>query len=432
MNYLEAVAWLDSFANLERRPDPRHWTGIKLARVEWLSALLGNPHCHGRAIHIAGTKGKGSVAAMSDAILRAAGYRTGLYTSPHLVSLRERIRVDGEPIPRDGLAELVTTRLRPAAEAYAAEQPGDALSYFDLFTVLAFEWFRRAGVQWQVVEVGLGGRLDATNIVHPAVCAITPVSLDHTQFLGDTLAAIAAEKAGIIKPGVPVVLAPQPPEAGAVIRRVAAERGAEVVPAEGVEPRPGEAFVDRGFNRVVQRVNVGWPGAPPVDLSLPLLGAHQVENAAVARTLAVVAAGRGAELVNLARVRDGLREVEWRGRLQVMDRRPWVVLDGAHNPASGARLAEALGLFPHRRRYLVVGAHRDKDLDLPGNPRAASPEDLHAAAARHCERVEQRADPESALSCAREWAGESDLICITGSLYLVGAVLALFRGEDPA
>ncbi|MBI5831934.1 MAG: bifunctional folylpolyglutamate synthase/dihydrofolate synthase [Armatimonadetes bacterium] len=435
MTYAEAAAWLDGRANLERKMDPAAWTSIKLERVERLCQLLGDPQRGGRVVHIAGSKGKGSVAAMVESVLRAAGLRTGLYTSPDLTSRRERIQVDGQPISETDFARIVAQRLQTAAAAYEAEGWGDELSYFDLLTALGFCWFAEQQVAWPVIEVGLGGRLDATNVVAPAVCAITTLCLEHTQFLGDTLALIAGEKAGIIKPGVPVVSAPQQPEAAAVLARVAAERGAPLLAAEGVRAVPGGEFVELADGRVGQRLAVEWAGGE-VEVTLPLLGAHQIINAAVART---VLAQTG--VVTRGTLAAGLAKVRWPGRLQVVARRPWVVLDGAHTPDSAARLREALALFPHRRLWLVLGSARDKNTaglcaelapgaaavfvtGVPGNQRAMRAADLAEVARPHAREVIVADDPAHALRSAVARADADDLVCVTGSLYLVGAILA--------
>jgi dihydrofolate synthase/folylpolyglutamate synthase len=444
MTYRDARAWLDGFINLERRPDPAGWTTIKLERVVRLLELLGRPHLHGRVVHIAGSKGKGSTAAMVESVLRHSGARTGLYTSPDLVSHRERIRVSGTPISEAAVARLVAERLKPAAAQYAREGHGDELSFFDLYTALAFCWFAEADVEWNVIEVGLGGRLDATNVVHPTVCAITSLSLEHTQFLGDNLSAIAREKGGIIKPGAPVVLAPQAPEAEAVLAALAAERGSRLVEASGVESVPGGAFVELPDGQIGQRLRVKW-GATKVETCLPLLGAHQAVNAAVARTLLSEAVPE----LDAATVAEGLAAVHWPGRLQVLGRAPWLLLDGAHTPESAERLATALKLFPHGRRCLIVGAARDKDVDgflaaiggsaariivtgIPGHPRAASAEELAPVARRHHGEVAVASDPAAAIEMAIAWAEPEDLVCVTGSLYLVGAVLEQRLGPEPA
>ena len=444
MTYAEARAWLDRFVNLERRPDPASWTTLKLERVERLLALLGHPERHGRVVHIAGSKGKGSTAAMVDAVLRAAGCRTGLYTSPDLRSRRERMRVDGQPISREEVALLVAARLKPAAEAYARAAHGDSLTFFDLHTALAFLWFAESGVDWSVVEVGLGGRLDATNVVAPRITAITSLSLEHTAFLGSTLTAIAREKAGIIKPGVPVVCAPQPPEAMAQIQRIAADRGAPVLLADGADPVPDGAFVELADGGVGQRLRLAWDDGT-LETLLPLLGSHQAVNCAVARTVLANLARRRLALVTRTALDAGLRGVRWPGRVQVLERAPWLVLDGAHTPDSAARLNETLALFPHRRRWLVVGVARDKDLEgflaelapsaaglaltsVPDHPRMAPADTLAPVASRYAARVAVTPDPAAALGLARTWAAPDDLIVVTGSLFLVGEVLTMLQG----
>lgn len=446
MTYADARAWLDGRSNLERRPDPEAWTRVKLERVERLMALLDHPERGGpRFVHIAGSKGKGSTSALVDSVLRAAGCRCGLYTSPDLCSRRERIRVDGEPIPREAVARLVEERLQPAAERYEAEGWGDELSFFDLHTALAFCWFAECGCEWAVVEVGLGGRLDATNVLTPTVCAITSLSYEHTAFLGTSLAQIAGEKGGIVKPGVPVVLAPQVDEALAVLLRLAAERDAEVLTACGVEPRA--PLVEADGDRLGQSVAINWGEGEPHEVLLPLLGAHQLENAAVARTVLAALARVGETRLTAAAVAAGFAAVQWPGRLQVLARRPWLVLDGAHNPDSALRLQQSLALFPHERLWLVVGAARDKDVagflaelaphaeavllcGLPGHPRLAEPESLVPLAREHCPRVAVAAGPRQALALAQHLADDHDLIVVTGSLYLVGAVLGLAAGAQ--
>lgn len=441
MTYPEAAGWLAEFANVEQRLDPEQWRGVKLERVQRLVELLGHPERHGRTVHIAGSKGKGSVAAMVDSILRQAGLRVGLYTSPHLVSPLERIRIDGVPLSQATFTELVEQRLRPIAEAYQAAPEHGPLTYFDLQTALAFLAFEAARVDWSVLEVGLGGRLDATNVVLPDICAITSISLEHTALLGSTLRQIAIEKAGILKPGVPVVLGPQPPPADGAIRELAALHGAPALPAAGVAAVPGEAWVDDGV-RPVQTVAVDWRGERR-RVRLPLLGAHQVENAAVARTVIERVAGESTALD--AAIVAGLEQVEWPGRLQVVGRRPWVVLDGAHTPVAAERLIAALTEFPHQRRYYILGSAIDKDFagfaerigdtaagvitaGIPNNPRFSSPARLAELIRPAVARVEVRPEIGAALALAREWATAEDLIVVTGSLYLVGAALRELSG----
>ncbi len=293
MNYSEALAWLYSTQQF----------GIKLGleNTHRLLAALDRPDpaTAGRFLHVAGTNGKGSTCAMLDSVLRAAGHRTGLYTSPHLVDFRERIRVNGEMIPEVDVARILTN-LRDATSGW-----DHAPTYFELSTVLALRHFADAGVEFVVLETGMGGRLDSTNAVTPIVSVITPIAMDHAQWLGDTLAKIAAEKAGILKPGVPAVSAAQAPEAAAVLEARASEVGA---PLELVRE--------------------------PLDLPLGLGGSHQKANAA----LAVAALRAGGVSVSDAALRRGLATVQWPGRFQKLGDR--FVLDGGHNPHAAAQLVQ--------------------------------------------------------------------------------------------
>ncbi|RKY04670.1 bifunctional folylpolyglutamate synthase/dihydrofolate synthase, partial [Candidatus Poribacteria bacterium] len=278
MDFASALRYLESFFNYERDPARRYDSRrFNLERVRKLLAELGNPHDSGAEIvHIAGTKGKGSTAHMIESILRKAGYRTALYTSPHLVTPRERIRVEGEMIPEEEFAALVE-EIKPVAERMRDDPDHGRLTFFEVYTAMAFSYFARKGAEVWVVETGLGGRLDATNVVSPLLTVITLIGFDHTQLLGDTLDRIAYEKAGIIKRGVPVVSAPQPPEAMEVIERRCSELGARLVKVE-----------EACSARVRERSEKGtlfdaWVmGERYEGLSLPLLGDHQVINALTA------------------------------------------------------------------------------------------------------------------------------------------------------
>jgi dihydrofolate synthase/folylpolyglutamate synthase len=445
LDYNDATAYLDSFVNFERRPpDAAMRDAMSLERVRELLAELGSPHARLRCLHVAGTKGKGSTAAMAESALRAAGYRTGLYTSPHLVDLRERIRVDGRPIPPDDFAALVE-RTRPGLERIQAKAdatpPGEYYrppTYFEVMTHLAFLCFEEANVDVAVLEVGMGGRLDATNVVTPAACAITSVSIDHTAILGSTLAAIAREKAGILKSGVPCVVAPQPEEAAASIRSVAEEVGVPLwLVGEDVtlERAGGGAF------------DVRTPGRTYENLTIPLQGAHQRENAAVAVGLVDLGRRAGFGRVTPDAVREGLARVSWPGRVQRVAEAPATFLDGAHNPASVRVLVRALAeLLPPGRRVYVLAVANDKDwrgmievlapsagaivATTSGNPRAVAPADLaECARAAGVERVEVEEDAPRALDLARRIAGTDGSVVATGSLYLVGLLLQYLRIE---
>ncbi|WP_447977194.1 bifunctional folylpolyglutamate synthase/dihydrofolate synthase [Candidatus Nitrospira bockiana] len=409
----------------------KHGIKLGLDTVERLLTRLGGPHRQYPSLHIGGTNGKGSTAAMAASILQAAGFRVGLYTSPHLVDFRERIRIDEQPIPEAALVDL-TERLRVAL-------PDDLEpTFFEFTTVLAFEYFAESKIDVAVVEVGMGGRFDATNVVTPLATAITNVTLDHEAYLGRTIAAIAGEKAGIVKHGVPVVAGRLTEEAWAVVADVAQRREAPVLRwardfhAAG---DPIRGFTYRGRTRA-------YP-----DLSCPLPGRHQLENAGCALALLEAAGERGL-VVREEAVRHGLRSVRWGGRLEVVERAPLLVLDGAHNPGAAAVVADYLA--EHRRSaseariILVTAMMRDKDragffgavlpvvdeviLTAVAMPRAATVAELSDALGGWPGPVHRAETAAHALSEARRLATPRDMICVTGSLMLVGEVKALLRG----
>ncbi|HLF37727.1 MAG TPA: folylpolyglutamate synthase/dihydrofolate synthase family protein, partial [Anaerolineales bacterium] len=352
MNFQEALDFLYSFIDYGRERTYRYSPEVfDLGRVRRLLGSLGDPQEGFPSVHIAGTKGKGSVAAMIEASYRAAGYRTGLYTSPHLIRFTERIRVDGREIPEPDLVRLVE-RLK----AVAPEIP--QISTFELTTALAFLHFAELKVNCGVIEVGLGGRLDATNVLTPTVCVITSLSYDHVHLLGASLSDIAREKAGIIKPTVPLVLAPQQSEAEQVIRSIAEQRGA---PLYQVNRDWHYAAEQRSLTGQSFRVWKDTHGAP-VRLSIPLLGHHQIQNACTAYAALQLASERGLP-VGLEAIRAGMGSVRWAGRFQVLSVDPSVVLDSAHNRDSALQLRIALDdYFPGRPVRMVFGASSDKDV----------------------------------------------------------------------
>lgn len=436
--YAEAMDWLFGATDYEKMRRVRYNADtFSLDRMRALLARLGSPQSGLAAVHVAGTKGKGSTAAMVHAIARAAGLRAGLYTSPHLVDIRERIRVDDADIAPADLAALVRD-VRPHVEALRAA--GDAPTFFEIFTALAFLHFARAGVDLAVVEVGLGGRLDATNVLTPHVAVVTAISMDHTAQLGGNLAAIAGEKAGIIKPGVPVVSQPQPPEAMAVIERACSDAGAPLVVVGrdvAYEWEPDEQDGRRGIHLVVRT-----PHAVYGSIFVPLMGGHQAVNAAAAVAAAEHVGPLAARLTPVV-VRAGLRGLRWPGRMEILAGRPEVVADGAHNRASMERLMEALARhYPGRPAVIVFGSAADKDLGgmldvlarvrpagvvftQSSNPRAADPADLAARYAA-CGGARATVAPEvsAALAAARAAAGKGGLVVVCGSLYLVGEAKA--------
>lgn len=429
-----AVAYLEGLSRFGIR--------LGLERMAFLLDALGHPERRLRIVHVAGTNGKGSTCAMLAAILQAAGYRTGLYTSPHLVRYEERIRLDGAPIPGDRLAALVA-RLRDIVEAGVREGRGHPTE-FEMGTAAMYAYFAEAGAEVVVQETGLGGRFDATNVVAaPLVCVITSIGLDHRDRLGDTLAAIAAEKAGILKPGVPVVTAPQASEAAAVLANAAAGAGSRLVRV-GAEACEGVEVCAWGVEVSAEATRFDYRGlaADLPGLRLGLLGRHQAENAACALAAVELLRERGLEVPEGA-VRAGLAYARWPARLEVLAPRPLVVLDGAHNPEGAAALRRALGeLWPRRPFVLVAGVLADKDAGgivaelaaaavravatRPPSPRALPPEAL----ARRLEAAgcpaEVQPDPAAAVARALALAGPEGAVCVAGSLYLAGEVRRLF------
>lgn len=321
---------------------------FNLDRMFGLMASLGNPQDKYPIIHVAGTKGKGSVAALCASGLQAAGYKAGLYTSPHLLEYTERIQIDGEPLTHQELTDLVD-EIKPHVTKF------EKLTTFEITTALGFMAFAKAEVDAAVVEVGLGGRLDATNVVVPKASVITSLSYDHMAVLGDTLAQIAGEKAGIIKEGVPVVYSPQKDEALEVLLRVANKGSCNfTLVGRDVQFEALESSLDG------QRLIVRGPSSA-VELNIPLLGAHQIENAATAYT---ALKRSGIEIAD-EQIQDGFAKVHWPARFQVVRREPPVVLDSAHNQDSFVKLRETLeAYFPGRQAVLIFGASEDKN--IPG------------------------------------------------------------------
>jgi dihydrofolate synthase / folylpolyglutamate synthase len=416
-----------------------------LARMYELVANLGNPQNNYQIFHIAGTKGKGSVSAYCDSVLRAHGYKVGLYTSPHLENFSERIQINGMPISHADIINLVD-EIKPIIEAIPR------LTTFEITTVLALYYFAKQAADVAVLEVGLGGRLDATNVVTPQICVITSISYDHTNILGNSLTEIATEKAGIIKPGIPVVVAPQKEEARLVITEIARERSAPLFQVGKdflysplsrsitgqtmlVWPKTDQDLVD---NYIESGGNQEWE---PTRLTIPLLGYHQVVNAATAyATLQIARNGRLP--ISDSAIRKGFASVSWPGRFEILRQEPPVIIDSAHNRDSALKLRLTLDdYFPGYRVLMVFGASEDKDIDgmfselMPRvqqviavkslHPRAIDPQVLVDAAHKHGRPARIVPDVSDALHTALNMNDENTLILVTGSIFVVaGARIA--------
>jgi len=427
------------------------WLGHEGRSLKWdlenirrVLDRLGRPERRFASVHIAGTNGKGSVAAMLASILRHAQYRTGLYTSPHLVCMNERIAIDGQPISDADFAAAFAAA-SDAIESLLAE---GALphhpSYFECLTAMALWHFAQAGVGVAVLEVGLGGRLDATNVVTPEVTVITPIDFDHERYLGHAIEQIAAEKAGIIKPGVPLVSVAAHPHARAVVAARAAELSAPLMDVD-YDYRAEEAQAsDFGLYRFVARARDGFT----LPLAPSLRGAHQVGNALTAVAVARALGERGWKISADAIAR-GIAATDWPGRLQLLRRQPLTFLDGAHNPAGARQVARFCDdHLRGRPLHFVYGTVRDKAVDevsellfpratsvtvtQPSTPRAAGCELLARVARNFCADVHIEPDPAAALARVTARAAPDDVVFVTGSLFLVGDCLRALEASAPA
>jgi dihydrofolate synthase/folylpolyglutamate synthase len=435
--YQQAVEFWNSRVNYEKAGMPQDLGALKLDRMRMLIGLLGNPHQKYKIIHVAGTKGKGSTSAMLASILQAGGFRTGLYTSPHLVDVEERVQIDGRPISQ---AELTSCMDEVAQACRQVERREAAPTFFEIITAVGLLHFARQGAEWAVLEVGLGGRFDATNICRPQIAIITSISLDHTQQLGDTLESIAMEKAGIIKTDAPVVAGVRERGPLQVIRKRAAEHQARLYLL-------GEDF------------DYAWqPGSPETGdlpllnfrmgakdfpaLRLPLWGRHQADNAAVALAAIDVLSEQGLRLSDDVLARGLLRTLA-PARLEIVGRRPWVIIDSAHNVASMQALVDWLETVPARRRMLLLAISRDKQLRdiltvLKGrfteicftryrsSARGADPQnlfDIWREIGGQGGFVED--DAVAAWTRLKSTASPEDLLCASGSVFLAGEVRPL-------
>jgi dihydrofolate synthase/folylpolyglutamate synthase len=446
-DYQERLEYLYGRLNYEWLGMPRFSTGLRLMRMRRLLRALGDPHRDLRIIHVAGTKGKGSTSALLAAALGAAGVRTGMYCSPHLHRLEERFTVDGKTATPSELVTLLDD-VREAVECLeppGSLNPEERATFFEITTAMGLLYFARRRTEAVVLEVGMGGRLDSTNVVHPALSIITSISFDHTRQLGNTLGLIAREKAGILKRRRPAVSGVRELEARLAIGRVADQRRCrlleldtdfwyEAIPPAGPLTRPATGSV------AVRTWRTDWG-----TIRLPLFGSHQAHNAAVALAgLDVLSEIEPSLAVSRDDVVRGFAGLEWPARVELLGERPWLVIDGAHNAASAQALAETLRTcFPPGHRTLIFGTTREKDLQgqlravLPSfdnviatryveNPRSVDPETIAAAVVRLTGLPARlTADPAEALELARQLTPPDGLICVTGSLFLAAEARAV-------
>jgi len=446
MSYQTAVASLFALGHeLAQTPSQK----FDLAHMRVLLQAMNHPERRFPSVLIAGTNGKGSTAATLASILQASGLKTGLYTSPHLVRINERIRVNDEEISDDDFAELHAEVDRAAEKLTKTGELPWHPSFFEMMTAIAFEYFARERVEIAVLEVGMGGRLDATNVVEPQLSVITDISLDHQKFLGNTLSEIAGEKMGIVRPGGVAVVLPQQPEANDVIGNTILELGARAVNAVPYVPpvSPGSS------NYLVTNAKSDKSGSvyryplqvlgEEILVESRLVGRHQLRNIALAIAAAAELHQQGFDGITARSIENGIRATNWLGRFQVIPARPgWpeMVIDVAHNPAGAWALRSALSEhYEGRPLIFVFGAMRDKAISemaeilfplaeqviatRPDNPRSASPEEIQQAAARTGAEIEPIEEPQQALERVRTLTPAGSVIVITGSIYLVGEVM---------
>ncbi len=432
MNYEAAVRYLLSLGRELAAPTQAAAAKFDLENITTLSERLGRPDRAYPSAHIAGTNGKGSTAAFLESILRHAGFRAGLNTSPHLEKINERIRVNGEEISDAAFAETFTRIQALNEELLAAGKLRAHPTYFECVTAMAFEYFARARVDFGVFEVGLGGRLDATNILTAVVSLITRVDFDHENFLGHSLAEIAVEKAGILKRSIPLILAEQRPEALAVIRARATALGCPVIET-GTAFRVEREWMENGCSHAtITEIESGWS----IELAPRLPGRFQIQNSLNAAAAARYLQKRGYRISDDA-IAQGIEEAVWPGRLEKLQSEPGMYVDGAHNPSAARELAAFLEQnLAGRKIWLVFGALRDKAVDeiagvlfphaaeviftQPHTTRAISVAQLAEITSHHAAHFTVISQPEAALEFALDRAAPHDVILVAGSLYLVG------------
>ncbi|MEE9151166.1 MAG: folylpolyglutamate synthase/dihydrofolate synthase family protein [Thermoplasmata archaeon] len=433
MEYKEAIEYL---FNLKI-----YGMSLGLERIEQLLKVLGSPHEDLKAIHVAGTNGKGSVCAMLSSILQSAGYKVGLFTSPHLISFEERIVVNGKQIPRDRVSLLVE-RIKPIAKSMKESGKFEHPTFFEVVCAMAFEHFSEERVDYAVLEVGLGGRLDATNVKTPLVSVITSVDLDHTQVLGENLNEVAKEKAGIIKEGVPVICGVDQEEILAMIKNICKEKKCKVYSS-----KEQGRYTLKESNVDCQKFDIESNGNLYSDLEMRLVGEHQLKNALIALMTVDMLKRLGVAIPKKS-VRKGIKNTRWPARLEMVQKNPTVVLDCAHNPAGMRALSAAMnGLFSEAKKTLVMGIMRDKDIPgivketgtfadsiiitKPEFDRAAEPDLILTEAKKYCDDVIIMKKVAKAINYAISNAKKDDVICISGSIFNVSEAMGMLYKKEP-
>lgn len=435
--FKSALNWLNSLTDYEQVSKPVYDSAnFKLGRMTRLLSALGNPHRDLKTIHIAGTKGKGSTATMVARMLQNNGYKVGLYTSPHLITVRERISVNDKLIEEPRFA-------RAARRVVEAAGKSPKLTFFEAVTAIAFCYFSEQKVQIGVIETGLGGRLDSTNVIKPEACAITSISRDHTSQLGVSLASIAEEKAGIFKAGIPVVSAPQPPEVKEVLRD-AAERNRSPFRMTGEDIPFSYRFESSRAFGPHTRLSLTTDVSRFEHLPVPLLGEHQAINCCVALSMIDTLKGRGFEIDD-QKAMAGLSGLSLAGRMEMVSEEPRILVDAAHNAASIEALMRAIGQhIGYDSMVVIFGCNKDKDVagmlrhiqlgadkaifTTAGTPRSVDPADLAAAYTERTGKMAQVAqDLDAAIQIASSAVTREDLVCVTGSFYLVGQAKQRFQ-----
>ena len=414
--------------------------GIRLGleNISLILNLLQNPHNQFKSIHIAGTNGKGSTAAMTASILQSAGYKTGLYTSPHLQDFRERIRINGFMIAEEDVIDL-TERINYELGTQNSMQ----LTFFEFTTAMAFMYFAREKVDFAVVEVGMGGRLDATNVLNPVVSIITEIDIEHTEHLGEDIKSIAKEKGGIIKEKGTVILSSRKPDVIEIIESICKDKNAKLY-------RIGRDFGMRNEECGIRSSKFEFhnPKSAIHNFEIPLLGKYQIINASIAIKASLIIKESGFK-IDESNIRDGLKKVQWNGRLEIVSKNPVIILDGAHNPAAAKALSEELKELKYRSQkpevrsqnklILVIGILKDKDykgiisflapiadyiiITKPKTDRGRIAEDLKTESLKYKKDVEIIEDISEAISKAKSYTKSDDIICITGSFFTIGEAI---------